>query len=84
MHTLKDGPASQSYGIQVAKLAGIPSLVLNLAKEKLLTLESSNMETTQGLLFSNRRPRSPYIPESNEIVEELKGIEPENTTPREA
>lgn len=84
MHTLKDGPASQSYGIQVAKLAGIPSLVLNLAKDKLLTLESSNMETTQGQLFSNRRPSSPYIPESNEIVEELKGIEPENTTPREA
>ena len=84
MHTLKDGPASQSYGIQVAKLAGIPNLVLSLAKEKLLTLEASNTDTIQGQLFSNNPLHSPHMPEGNKILEELQKIEPENTTPREA
>ena len=84
MHTLKEGPASQSYGIQVAKLAGIPNLVLSLAKEKLLTLEASNTDTIQGQLFSNNPLHSPYMPEGNKILEELQKIEPENTTPREA
>ena len=58
--------------------------MLNLAKEKLLTLEASNMDTVQGQLFSNNPLPSPYIPEGNEILEELQKIEPENITPREA
>ena len=41
MYRLKDGPANQSYGIQVARLAGLPDDVLTLAKSKLETLEKS-------------------------------------------
>ena len=35
MHTVKPGPANQSYGIQVAKLAGIPESALAFARDKL-------------------------------------------------
>ncbi len=44
MHTVKEGPASQSYGIQVAKLAGIPKPVIAFAQEKLASLESSSIK----------------------------------------
>ena len=40
LYTVKKGPANQSYGIQVAKLAGIPAKVITQAKEKLQELES--------------------------------------------
>ncbi len=39
MHQVKPGPASQSYGIQVAQLAGVPQAVIKTAKEKLKELE---------------------------------------------
>ena len=40
MHSVQDGAASKSYGIQVAKLAGIPSPVLELARAELAMLET--------------------------------------------
>ena len=40
MHSVKEGPANQSYGVQVAKLAGIPSAVLAVARHKLNELET--------------------------------------------
>lgn len=39
LHAVQEGPASKSYGLQVAQLAGIPKAVIEKAKEKLLTLE---------------------------------------------
>ena len=39
LHHIQEGPANRSYGIQVAKLAGIPAPVLAAAQEKLLELE---------------------------------------------
>lgn len=41
MHKVLRGPASQSYGLQVAKLAGVPDLVVNQAKQKLQSLETT-------------------------------------------
>lgn len=41
MHAVKDGPANQSYGIQVANLAGIPRDVIGIAKQKLSQLEKN-------------------------------------------
>ncbi len=42
LHSVQDGPASQSYGIQVAKLAGIPTEVINLARQELALLEANS------------------------------------------
>ncbi len=43
LHEVKDGPASQSYGIAVAKLAGIPASVVKAARAKLQALEASGV-----------------------------------------
>ena len=40
MHNIQDGPANRSFGLQVAKLAGIPTDVLDQAKQKLAELEA--------------------------------------------
>ena len=40
LHSVKAGPANQSYGLQVAQLAGIPRAVIEKAREKLLQLEN--------------------------------------------
>ena len=44
MHKVLRGPASQSYGLQVAKLAGVPELVVAQAKEKLQVLETAEQQ----------------------------------------
>lgn len=40
LHAVKEGPANQSYGLQVAALAGVPKAVINSARSKLITLEN--------------------------------------------
>ncbi|MDN3639279.1 DNA mismatch repair protein MutS [Simiduia curdlanivorans] len=42
LHHIQDGPASQSYGLQVAKLAGIPEAVLAMARRQLAQLEAGS------------------------------------------
>ena len=44
MHQVEEGPASQSYGLQVAKLAGVPGGVIANAKAKLVTLEDESVQ----------------------------------------
>jgi DNA mismatch repair protein MutS len=44
MHQVQQGAASKSYGLQVAKLAGVPPVVLNEAKQKLAMLEQAAQE----------------------------------------
>ena len=51
LHKIVDGPASRSYGIHVAKLAGVPSQLLTRAKEKLAELESSTPAEGQISMF---------------------------------
>ncbi len=48
LHRVKEGAANQSYGIHVAKLAGIPSNVLQIAQKKMHALESQQLANTQG------------------------------------
>ena len=47
LHTIQEGPASQSYGIQVAKLAGIPAEVITLARKELASLEAGAHPTVK-------------------------------------
>lgn len=55
MYSVNDGPASQSYGLQVAKLAGVPQSVIRTAQEKLRQLEENEVRMeahpTQADLF---------------------------------
>jgi DNA mismatch repair protein MutS len=55
LHAVEPGPASQSYGLQVAQLAGVPASVIRAARRHLATLEAQSLAPTPQLdLFSQR------------------------------
>jgi DNA mismatch repair protein MutS len=83
LHAVEDGPASQSYGIQVARLAGVPAVVVNAARRKLVELENAQVaQAGQGDLFAATPP--PQEPESEPALEKLRALDPDALTPREA
>lgn len=60
MYSVNDGPASQSYGLQVARLAGVPESVIHTARDKLQQLERNELRLesnpTQSDLFTSSEP----------------------------
>ncbi len=79
LHTIKPGPANQSYGLQVAQLAGVPREVIKMAKAKLVLLENSQQDKQfpqQLNLFQQTT--------NQEITSKLESIEPDKLSPREA
>lgn len=83
LHAVKEGAASQSYGLQVAALAGVPSSVIDKAKLKLRQLEDNayleqQAETgTQQLdLFSFK--------EAHPVLDKLKDLNPDELSPKQA
>lgn len=82
LHRVQEGPASKSYGLQVAALAGLPKPVIAMAKRKLLQLEQMKvLDGSQSDLFV-QVPVEEIPPPA--AVEELSRIDPDNLTPREA
>ncbi|NJD07314.1 MAG: DNA mismatch repair protein MutS [Methylococcaceae bacterium] len=84
LHAVKPGPASQSYGLQVAALAGVPKTVIGNARERLRTLENNACR-------DQRRPDSAVRqldlfaePEPHPAILALQQVDPEELTPREA
>ena len=89
LHSVQDGPASQSYGLQVAALAGIPATVLKQARQHLATLEKQqSADEPQMGLFDQAafiEPEEPPENIANEALrEKLEEIDPDSLTPREA
>jgi len=83
LHSVEDGPASQSYGIQVAKLAGVPGTVVNAARRKLVELENAQVASEgQGDLFASLPPAPE--PEPTPVLDRLNAIDPDSLSPREA
>lgn len=93
LHKVQEGPASKSYGLQVAKLAGIPTEVLVRAREQLDLLESGQEDDKAA----TKTDRKPVPAPSNEpfqgglfdsaphpAVEALTALDPDDLTPREA
>jgi DNA mismatch repair protein MutS len=82
------GYAAQSYGIEVARLAGIPAEITHRAKEILQSLEKN--EVAEIDVPQNTPPAEPvqqlplFSVESDSIIEELKAFDLINTTPLEA
>ncbi|OGT06983.1 MAG: DNA mismatch repair protein MutS [Gammaproteobacteria bacterium GWF2_41_13] len=72
LHAVQEGPANQSYGLQVAQLAGIPRTVIAAAKQKLLELEQHSIShqtistPTQGDLFETGLTRKDEMQSGNE------------------
>ncbi|MGI9374414.1 MAG: DNA mismatch repair protein MutS [Hyphomicrobiales bacterium] len=93
LHEVGPGATDRSYGIQVAKLAGLPEPVIARATEVLHMLESSDMASngnnlaTDLPLFSAARPQSAapqFNTKSSEVEDTLAEIWPDELTPREA
>lgn len=84
MHAVEEGPANQSYGIQVAALAGIPSAVVRAARKQLREFEQrATVDPLQPDLFAQGEPEPPE-PEPHPVVDRLAAIDPDSLTPREA
>lgn len=87
LHTVEEGPANQSYGIQVAALAGMPGSVVKTARKQLRELEQkAASHSLQPDLFASI-PRESITPEEEEphpAVEQLRHLDPDQLTPREA
>ena len=86
MHAVEEGPANQSYGIQVAALAGIPSSVVRAARKQLREFEQrAAVDPLQPDLFAQSAPEPEYLePEPHPAIEHLAAIDPDSLTPREA
>ena len=86
MHAVEEGPANQSYGIQVAALAGIPSAVVRAARKQLREFEQrASVDPLQPDLFAQGAPEPEFAEaEPHPALERLAGIDPDSLTPREA
>ncbi len=88
LHEVKAGPADRSYGVQVAKLAGLPAAAVRRAEAVLRRLEakdSSARRLEELPLFAAIEPPSP--PARREVSEAeriLLGLDPDTLTPKEA
>lgn len=94
LHAVQEGPASQSYGLQVAQLAGVPQPVIRAARKRLAWLEQHSADTgatPQLDLFA--LPSDPSDDDAAEaaapaapsaLAEALDGIDPDSMTPRDA
>ncbi|MGX8882591.1 DNA mismatch repair protein MutS [Methylovorus sp. SPW-M1] len=84
LHAVQEGPASQSYGLQVAQLAGIPRSVVNAAKRKLVQLEKQNIQAgPQSDMFSQQAAAEPQV-EVSPALAELERLDPDDLTPKQA
>jgi DNA mismatch repair protein MutS len=84
MHNIQEGPANRSFGLQVAKLAGVPSDVLVLAHDKLIQLETADPGQTPRPMASPSQTDLFQRQAPHPAIEQLNGIDPDALTPREA
>ena len=94
LHEVVPGAADRSYGIQVAKLAGLPPAVVERARAILSELEKSEREKPVAALVDDlplfavqmRKPAPAAAPPAgpDELREALAGLDPDEMTPREA
>ncbi|MBO0903678.1 DNA mismatch repair protein MutS [Jiella sp. MQZ13P-4] len=90
LHEVTAGVADRSYGIQVAKLAGLPHAVIERARHVLAELERSGSQSRRTAfvddlpLFSAALSRKPEGPSESEVERELARLDPDGLTPKAA
>ena len=93
LHEVLPGSADRSYGIQVARLAGLPAPVIARAKSVLAKLEAQDRgQTARALaddlpLFAvpSRAAAEPALPsEAEQLIEAVKALHPDEMSPRDA
>ena len=91
LHAVKPGPASKSYGLQVARLAGVPREVIAGARHYLAALEARGAahappgpQAELSFAATAADARHPSPPHTEAALEELARLDPDALTPREA
>jgi DNA mismatch repair protein MutS len=90
LHEVREGPASRSYGIQVAQRAGIPASVIRHATRELDRLQAQATPSPQLGLFSGNLDNDQALEQSvqqeamKHLIDALSAIDPDSLSPREA
>lgn len=87
LHSVEEGPASQSYGLQVAQLAGVPPTVIRGARKRLTELEEHGMtpQPQRDLFASNPGETSAMAPMADHpALSLLAELKPDELSPKEA
>jgi DNA mismatch repair protein MutS len=96
LHAVKEGPASRSYGLQVAQLAGVPREIIAAARRTLAVLEARSAlgappHSPQAELpfatpsaFALPVPSAPPDPRAQALLERLSALDPDTLSPRAA
>jgi DNA mismatch repair protein MutS len=86
-----EGTASKSYGIEVARLAGLPRMVIERAREILLNLEANELDVTGKPKFARHLPSRKAAPQptlfeaaNDAVVDELRNLDAEGLTSEQA
>lgn len=84
LHKVKDGPVDKSYGIHVARLAGMPDSLLKRSNEILKIYEDNDKINTNSGMQVAFNFEETEIEEENKVLTKLKEIDPLKMTPMEA
>lgn len=94
LHHVLPGPASQSYGLAVAQLAGVPAVVIQRAREHLGRLETASLPHEAPVVRNDTSARSntPHVPHQSDLfaslphpaIEKLGKLDLDDMTPRQA
>jgi DNA mismatch repair protein MutS len=89
LHEVTEGAADRSYGIQVAKLAGLPAAVVERARQVLAELEATDRSAPRRRMVDDlplfaAAPRPVVAPPPDPVLDLLDGMDPDDMTPREA
>ena len=85
LHAIEAGPASKSYGIAVAKLAGVPAAVLTHARNTLAALEAQQQEAQDQVdLFAAPAEEAAHAQANPALESAIKALNPDALSPREA
>ena len=90
LHQVEEGAADRSYGIQAARLAGLPPAVISRAQDVLAQLEKHRDQGTKPDLLAdlplfNLAPQAPQLNAKEDALRlELKALNPDNLSPRDA
>lgn len=83
MHTVHEGAASKSFGLQVAQLAGVPKMVISRAKQRLLELENRQAPSILPAQVDNFQQLS-LVTEDQPILNALQNIDVNDLSPKQA
>ncbi|OOF71458.1 DNA mismatch repair protein MutS [Rodentibacter caecimuris] len=89
MHAVQEGAASKSYGLAVAALAGVPQLVIKLAKQKLNQLEKLSLQNTDKNIqelrsLNNIQGSLNFERESDQLRIAIEKLDPDELSPKQA